>query len=722
MCSVLVSAQEARQALQHHVRTVVANGEAKPVGALPATQRLNFSIVLPLRNQAELSKLLGRLYDPSSPDYHHYLSVPEFTEQFGPTAQEYQDVIAFAEANGFQVTWSVANRMVVPMSGTVEQIEKTFGVRMNVYRHPTENRTFYSPDREPTLALHVPIAHIAGLNNFSRPQSMAVKAAGARSLSVNALDGSGPGGSYLGSDMRAAYYGGNTLTGAGQTVGLFQFDGYYKGDVDLTFASSGQEYSVPINNVLLDGCDGTPQSGDDAEEVLDIVQTIGMAPGLSQVRVYIGLIDADILAQMAAENVARQLSISWAWSPDDPAVVDQFFEEFAAQGQSVFAASGDYGAWEPNTPFYFPAEDAWVTAVGGTTLATEGAGGAWSAETAWSRSGGGASPDGIGIPAWQSGIATSSNGGSATLRNVPDVAMEGDFDNFACDMGQCDGSWAGTSFAAPRWAAFMALVNQQAALAGDAEPGFLNPTLYAMGMGSDEANGLHDITTGSNNFYAYPAQPSFNADAGYDLVTGWGSPAGQKLIDALAPWSGSTFQLALSTSGLSINPGSSGTVNVTITGHRGFHGSVNLSVAGLPNGVTAAWSANPGSTNSVLTLNVSADAPRGQYPITVSGSSGALTASTGFTLLVNGPGFMITPQPVYVQLMPGYSTATTFRVTPLGGFAGQVTYAVTSPLPNDVMASWTTDITSGVTMLTVTAGKAAPYGKVDVTIAGTSGL
>ena len=90
-----------------------------------------------------------------------------------------------------------------------------------------------------------------------------------------------------------------------------------------------------------------------------------------------------------------------------------------------------------------------------------------------------------------------------------------------------------------------------------------------------------------------------------------------------------------------------------------------------------------------------ADAPRGQYPITVSGSSGALTASTGFTLLVNGPGFMITPQPVYVQLMPGYSTATTFRVTPLGGFAGQVTYAVTSPLPNDVMASWTTDITSG---------------------------
>jgi hypothetical protein len=152
---------------------------------------------------------------------------------------------------------------------------------------------------------------------------MAIKGPAAHALSLNALQGSGPGGSYLGSDMRAAYYGNGALTGAGQTVGLLQFDGYYKEDVDRTFATVGQSYSVPINNVLLDGVSGFPGM-DDAEPVLDIVQSISMAPGLSQVRVYIGLLDSDILGAMAAENVARQISISWAWAPDDPDTVDQF--------------------------------------------------------------------------------------------------------------------------------------------------------------------------------------------------------------------------------------------------------------------------------------------------------------------------------------------------------------------------------------------------------------
>jgi hypothetical protein len=77
--------QQAVQALHHHVRPAVLDGRAAPVGLLPPEERLNLSIVLPLRNQAELTSLLGRLYDPSSPDYRHFLSVEQFTEQFGPT-------------------------------------------------------------------------------------------------------------------------------------------------------------------------------------------------------------------------------------------------------------------------------------------------------------------------------------------------------------------------------------------------------------------------------------------------------------------------------------------------------------------------------------------------------------------------------------------------------------------------------------------------------------
>ena len=380
--------QWSRQSLIRHVRPAISLGQAKVVGVLQSTRRLDQAIVLPLRNQAGLTSLLSRLYDPSSPDYRHFLSVAEFTEQFAPTPEDYRAVVDFAEANGFTVTGSPANRLVVPISGTVEQAQRAFYVTMKVYRHPTEERDFYSPDREPSLELKTPVAHIAGLNNYSIPHPMFEKRANARTAIGTSVLGSGPRGSYLGSDMRAAYYGGTALTGTGQVVGLMEFDGYNFGDVDLTFSNAGQSWSVPVNNVLLDGANGgacqyiSPCS--DAEEVLDIVQAIGMAPGLSLVRVYIGSSDANIFNTMASEDIARQLSVSWTWVPEDVSTDDIFFQEFAAQGQSVFVASGDYGAYDPSIDYYFPAEEAWVTAAGGTNLVTNGARGKWSSETAWS--------------------------------------------------------------------------------------------------------------------------------------------------------------------------------------------------------------------------------------------------------------------------------------------------------------------------------------------------
>jgi subtilase family serine protease len=429
-----IQAQQTLQALQNHLPTAVANGQAAPVGSLPPEQNMSFSIVLPLRNPSGLTSLLGQLYDPSSPNYHHFLSVAQFTDQFGPTAEDYRAVVSFAQANGFTVTDTPANRLIVPITGSVAQINQAFNVTMRVYQHPTENRTFYSPDREPSLNLGVRVAHIAGLNNFSLPRPMLSPATSGQAI-ANVL-GSGPGGSYLGSDMRAAYYGGTTLTGTGQAVGILEFGSYNLSDVDATFSNAGQTYNVPINNVLLDGATGAA-NGYDAEQVLDIVQAISMAPGLSQVRVYLGVgnDDANIFNSMATENIAKQISVSWGWVPDDPSTDDVFFEEFAAQGQTIFCASGDSGAFDAAiNPYFYPGEDAYVTAVGATHLITTAAGGTWVSETAWNSgqagSGGGISPDGIAIPSWQVGVANLSNGGSATLRNVPDVAMEGDFDNY----------------------------------------------------------------------------------------------------------------------------------------------------------------------------------------------------------------------------------------------------------------------------------------------------
>jgi len=298
--------QQSVQGLHHHVRPAVLDGQASAVGLLSPEQRLNLSIVLPLRNQSELTSLLGRLYDPNSPDYRHFLSVEQFTEQFGPTAEDYEAVVAFTQSNGMVVTDNPANRLVVPISGTVEQINKAFNLTMRVYQHPTEDRTFFSPDREPSLNLSVPVAHIAGLNNFSLPKPM-LKVLQGVAFPAD-VTGSGPGGAYLGSDMRAAYYGGTTLTGIGQAVGVLEFGGYDLSDVNATFSNAGQSYSVPVNNVLLDGATGDPYE-DDGEQVLDIVQAIGMAPGLSQVRVYIGQgqDDANIFNSMATENICKRL-------------------------------------------------------------------------------------------------------------------------------------------------------------------------------------------------------------------------------------------------------------------------------------------------------------------------------------------------------------------------------------------------------------------------------
>ncbi len=542
LCFLAIPARAKTQLLHNHVRAAVSSGRAARVGPMAKNQRLRLAILLPLRNQDELTGLLKRLYDRSSPDYRHFLTVTQFTERFGPTQRDYQAVVKFARSKGFTVTNPPANRMLVHLDGTVSQINKAFHVTMTNYRHPSEDRIFYSPDREPSLNLSVTVAHIAGMNNFSSPRPKFKRAP--PNFRRNAV-GSGPGGAYLGSDMRAAYYGGTTLTGSGQAVGLLEFDGYNTSDVTSSFA--GQSNTVPIHNVLLDGATAG-SDGDDGEQVLDIVQAATMAPGLSQIRVYIapgnsqiGVGDVDIFNEMATDNIAKQLSCSWGWNPVDSTQLDPIFQEFAAQGQNLFVASGDAGAYTGSntTDNSYPAESVYVVAVGGTDLTTSGAGGAWQSETAWADSSGGPADDGFAIPTWQAGVANSANQASTTVRNVPDVAAEANTDNYTCDQGSCAGDYGGTSFAAPRWAGFLALVNQQVASGSNSSLGFVNPAIYSIGQSPSYNSDFHDITSGNNN---NGQGQSFNAVVGYDLVTGWGSPNGQNLIDALSESAVSALQ------------------------------------------------------------------------------------------------------------------------------------------------------------------------------------
>jgi hypothetical protein len=536
--ALLAAPATQRQTLDaHHVPSAPAHLE--PVGDLPGSLRLNLAVGLPLRNQAELDTLLQQLYDPTSQNYHRYLTPEEFTARFGPTEADYQMVTDFMKSNGLSVTVTHPNRVVLDVAGTVADIEKTFHLTVRVYRHPTEARAFFAPDAEPSIDLTVPILHISGLDNYFLPHPNLKLRLVSSTDTATPNAGSGPAGTYRGKDFRTAYVPGTTLTGIGQSIGLLQFDGFFPGDI-TNYESQAGLPNVPLTVVPVNGGISTPGSGN-VEVALDIEMVISMAPGISRIYVYEApnstVYWVDLLSRMANDNLAKQLSCSWGGGFAN-ATAEQIFKQMAVQGQSFFNASGDSDAFTGLIPF--PSDSTNITEVGGTTLTT-GSGSSYSSETVWNwgkqSSGNYAGSSGgvstyYPIPSYQQGISMVTNQGSLTMRNVPDVALTADNIYVVYNNGSV-GIIGGTSCAAPLWAGFTALVNQQAAATGRAPVGFLNPAIYSIGKGSGCTNAFRDTTTGNN--FSKSSPTNFPAVIGYDLCTGWGTPNGTNLINALSP-------------------------------------------------------------------------------------------------------------------------------------------------------------------------------------------
>jgi hypothetical protein len=521
-----------RQTVPRHLPASVEH--LQPMGRLDALELLNLAIALPLRNQEALAQLLQGLYDPSSANYRKYVTPGKFTEMFGPAEGDYQALIAFARSNHLTVTGTHPNRTLLDVRGTVADIEKAFRVTMRQYPHPTEARTFYAPDTDPTLDFAVRVLSIRGLDNYVLPRPKNLRPV-PNGEGIAPKGGSGSGGSYMGNDFRAAYAPGVSLTGSGQVVGLVEFEGYYQSDITNYEGQAGYT-NVILTNVLVDDATGIPDGNalKVAEVSADIEMAIAMAPGLSQVMIYEASPSStypdDLLNRMADDNAAKQLSSSWNFGTDPS--TEQSFQQFAAQGQSFFDASGDVGAYIDGVPS--PDDDPYVTIVGGTSLTT-GGGGAWVSETVWNQGGGVASSGGISgnypIPYWQQTVNMTGNGGSITMRNIPDVALTAGNIRVIYNNGS-EETFDGTSCAAPLWAGFMALVNQQAAMNGQPPAGFINPAIYWLGEGSNYVSCFHDIAIGNNTNAG--SDNLFQAVPGYDLCTGWGTPAGSNLIAALS--------------------------------------------------------------------------------------------------------------------------------------------------------------------------------------------
>jgi len=533
--------------LSGHVPNVAT--QISSTGRLASTNRLHLAIGLPVHNQEGINALLAQINDPASPHYHQYLTPEQFTALFGPTEQEYQSVIDYAQSSGLTVSARHSNRMLVEVDAPVTNVERAFNINLRTYKHPSESRQFFAPDKEPSVPANLSVLDIGGLSDYARPHPR-LHFPSAKEKAVTPKLGSGAGGTYRGNDFRAAYVPGTTLTGAGQKVALVQFDGYFASDISGYEQLSGLP-SVSLTNILLQGFSGFPQTGGQIEVTLDIEMVIAMAPGVSQVLVYEGdpfnFNQVIVLNRIATDNAARVVSCSWGWTGGPGGTVDQIFQQMILQGQTFFDASGDVDAFlppgttgsvdDPNS-FNAPSDDPYITQVGGTTLTTTGPGGTLVSEKVWNpglidtNQDGSGSSGGISgfypIPSWQSGVNMVTNHGSATFRNLPDVAMTGD--NVDVYVDGIEIPVGGTSCAAPLWAGFIALANQQAALNGRQPVGFLNPALYTLGKSNNTAF-YNDVTTGNNTWSQSPI--NFPAVPGFDLTTGWGSPLGMNFINAL---------------------------------------------------------------------------------------------------------------------------------------------------------------------------------------------
>ena len=544
----------------------------KLVGPMDGDTILHISVGLDSRDPVALDQFIARLYDPSSPDFRHYLSTDQFAARFGPTDADYQRVLDFALTQGLTVVREYPNHLLVDIQGPVAQIQKAFGVTLHTYQDAAQGRTFFAPDIDPSIPADLPIVEINGLDTQSRPHSHHLRRADSPAITAQSASGttagvahvnsfraqgsaipqqgSAPGNKGLwGNDFRHAYVPGSSLTGTGQSVGLLEFEGYYDTDInryetDIGLSQNGrpQLIIVPVNG------GATPaDGGDNGEECSgDIEMVVSMAPGLDAIYIFetnTGTFN-NLLQAMIAQTNILQFSCSWATDTLRHPTSEVLFKQMISQGQCFFNASGDAGAFVGAVEF--PSDSPSVIQVGGTTLTDKPAPTyAWAGEVVWnwgvnrsgiySGAGSGASGGGLStyytIPSWQTNINWTANGGSKTWRNVPDIAANADHCYLYTDNGSKTGGNGGTSFAAPLWAGFLALVNQQSLANGRPSVGYINPALYALASTPRYSTLFHDVSSGNNVWNKSPGL--FYAKNGYDLCTGLGSMNGTNLINAL---------------------------------------------------------------------------------------------------------------------------------------------------------------------------------------------
>ncbi len=533
-----------------------------PVGATNPARTLAITVVLAGQAPDALRDTVAALANPTSPEYHHFLTPAQFAQRFGAPAAATTQVTNTLRAAGLRVLDRSADGLLLRVQGTVGAVERLFGVAIEDYRTSAGGR-FYSTVGAPRIpaALRGLVTGVLGLESYSaaRPASIRHFAAGSTGYSPTELANA-----YDFGPLKSA-----GIDGSGQTVAFAEIDTFKQADINTYDHAFG--ISAPDVQVVQVGGGASP-ADKVSETTLDIEVVHAIAPR-TQVIAYEGGGDTQSLvqtfSQIVSDHKASIMSISlglcekFALDPSQApqdlqsaftssgqtffSALDQTFQQADALGMSILVSSGDTGAYGCNqfdasnhdVTASAPATSPYVTAVGGTALFT-GANGSYDHEDGWEGAlegagGGGGVSLVYPVPSWQSGPGVS-NQFSNGKRQVPDVSADADpltgyaiYDSTdtGCSGDQCWGVVGGTSASAPLWAGLIALANQKGGASGKGPAGFLNPLLYQIGTAASGGGSapFHDVTGGGNLYYP--------ATRGWDFSTGWGTPDASVLVQSL---------------------------------------------------------------------------------------------------------------------------------------------------------------------------------------------
>ncbi len=738
-------------------------------GSAPASMPMNNMIMLlSVRPDAkpQLDQLLAEQQDPKSPNYHQWLTPTEFGLRFGPTDQDIADATSWLRNFGFKIEQVGNGRMWINFSGSVEKVERAF--QTNIRMFEVNGRMHHANATNPTIprALTGLVQGVVSMHNFEkRPLSTVTQLPPDFNNGGTGQHFLAPGDVSVIYNAFPLYNQSPAIDGTGQSIAIVGRTDINLADVQF-FRSF---FGLPPNNPVFihNGPDPgiSTVAGEETEADLDVEWAGAIAKNatilfvISQTTSTDGV---DLSAQyIVNNNLAPIMSTSFGACEFGMSATEQNFwntlwAQAASQGITSFVSSGDSGAAGcdasnavsgSRTGINGVASTVNNIAVGGTEF-NDATGNFWNAsnnptdqssalgyipENVWNESGSVAGGSGLFStgggasilytkPSWQVGPGVPADG----HRDIPDVSLSAaGHDAYLIVQGHTASNSGlvavgGTSASSPTFASIMGLVVQKNGIQGNA-----NPVLYSMAQNQFNGTGIgifHDVTNGNNSV---PGVAGFNAQIGYDLSSGWGSPDVNQLVSFWNNNGGQpAFTISAAPASQTVAQNSSTTFTVTIAGVNNYTGTVSFSVTGLPAGATASF-APPSVVNagtSVLTITTAATTAQGSYPLSIVGNDGTVGHTAHVTLVVGNPDFTLAVSPASQSVIQGNSASYTVTQTAVNNYAATVSYSV-SGLPAGATATFTpaSVATSGTTTLSVSTATTTPAGTYQLTITGSDG-